>query len=134
MDYCFYCLNTEVQLPSSFTTAATFTLTIANGSCGSASATYTISPLSAINLGADVTTACTNPLVQIGVANDAAFNYVWFPKSGLFTDNSGTTPYTNTNNSQVFANTSEDTDYTLVATHSASGCTFSDEIRVLALI
>ena len=124
-------LNTKVQLPSSFTTAATFTLTISKGSCGSASATYTINPLSFISLGADVTTACANPLVQIGVANDAAYNYVWFPKSGLYTNNTGTTPYASTSNSQVYARTSEDTDYTLVATHTATGCTFSDEIRVL---
>jgi hypothetical protein len=125
-------INTEVQLPASFTTAATFTLTISKGSCGTASATYTINPLSAISLGADVQTACVNPLVQIGVTNDAAYNYVWFSKSGLYTDNAGTTPYTNTSNSQVYARTAEDTDYTLVATHKASGCTFSDEIRVLA--
>jgi hypothetical protein len=124
-------LDTKVQLPPSFTSAATFTLTISKGSCGSESATYTISPFS-ISLGADVTTACVNPLVQIGVANDADFQYVWFPKSGLYTDNAGTTPYASTSNSQVYARTAEDTDYNLVATHRATGCTLSDEIRVLA--
>jgi hypothetical protein len=61
-------LDTKVQLPPSFTSAATFTLTISKGSCGSESATYTISPFS-ISLGADVTTACVNPLVQIGFQN-----------------------------------------------------------------
>ncbi|MGB1206489.1 MAG: hypothetical protein ACPG5B_12625 [Chitinophagales bacterium] len=120
-----------VTLPNDFTGSAIYTLTITKGTCGSVTQDYTINTVTSIDLGTDVTALCSSPHIQIGVASEADFTYLWLPTTGLYTNTTGTNAYTGTNRSQVYAAVTETTTYTLIAT-APSGCSISDEIIVNA--
>ena len=122
----------NVSLPPTFTGTATFTLTVTNGTCGSASADYLIiSEVADVTLGADITATCVTPLVQIGSGSATnGFIYTWTPQDGLYTDTAGTIPYSGENLNSVFAKPLINTEYTLIASNPSTGCLFTDNIIV----
>lgn len=122
----------NVTLPPSFTGAATFTLTVTNGVCGSASTDYTITnQVADVALGPDVTATCTTPLIPIGSATKtASFNYFWTPSEGLYLDDAGTIPYTGEDTNTVYTKPLINTTYTLLAYSNSTACSFSDQIII----
>ncbi|MFK7923012.1 MAG: T9SS type A sorting domain-containing protein [Bacteroidia bacterium] len=123
-----------VSLPDNFSGPATFTLTVSNGSCGSAFTDYIITnQVADVELGPDVNALCQTPYIQIGSATQTAgYTYTWSPNTGLFTDNAGTSPYSGQNTHTVFAKPNNNTQYTLIARNTATACLFLDKITVNA--
>ena len=124
-----------VTLPDDFTGPATFTLSVTNGTCGSASANYTITNDPAdVDLGVDVIAVCVPPYIEIGSTTATpGYAYLWTPTEGLYTDAAGTTPYTGSNgvtNNIMYVLPLDTTEYTLIATNSTTGCLFTDTIVV----
>ncbi len=122
-------------LPDNFTGPATFTLTVTNGSCGSASTDYIITNDPAdVDLGPDVVAVCQAPYIEIGPATATpGYAFIWSPSTGLYTDAAGTTAYNGGNSSSyqtLYARPLVTTEYTIIASNSSTGCLFTDKITV----
>ena len=115
-----------------------FELTKTKGNCGSTTALYTITVYDSptVDLGADITSACTTPYPEITTASEAGITYRWNPADNLFTDNAGTTPigtgFNAAYNTVYVGPVSAPTDYIIRAYTGAPGyCSTYDTITVL---